>query len=99
MIHELLHEGEENAITGREICERLHITMRQLTIAVEAERRAGIPICAATGKTPGYYLAATREEMERYGRALHHRAGEIYKTRRACLKAARKLPTERALNE
>jgi len=99
MIHELLHEGEPNAITGREICEVLHINMRQLTIAVESERRAGFPICAATGRTPGYYLAATREEMERYGRALHHRAGEIYKTRRACLKAARKLPAEGAVNE
>ena len=99
MIYELLHEGEANAITGRELCELLNINMRQLTLAIESERRAGQPICAATGKTPGYYLAATREEMERYGMALHHRAGEIYKTRRACLKAAKNLPTGGGANE
>ena len=99
MICEILHEGEENAITGKEICELLNITMRQMTKAMETERRAGHPICAATGKTPGYFLAATREEMERYGRALHHRAGEIYKTRRACLKAAMNLPAGSANNE
>ena len=94
MIFEILSEGANNARTGRELCELLNITARDLTAAIERERRAGKPICAATGKTPGYYLAANQAEMQRYCRSLWHRAGEIHKTRRACLKTLEDLPAE-----
>lgn len=92
MIKELLAHGAENALTGREICKLLHITMRDLTQQIERERREGAPICASTGRRPGYYLAADRREMDRYCRSLFHRAGEIHKTRRACIKAMQQLP-------
>lgn len=92
MIYEILQPGAENALSGREICKLLHITARDLTQTVERERRAGAPICASTGRRPGYYLAADRREMDRYCRSLFHRAGEIHKTRRACLKAMEQLP-------
>lgn len=92
MVHELLSEGAENAITGRELCSALHINVRDLTAAIARERRAGQPICAATGKKPGYFLAANQEEMERYCRSLLRRAGEIHKTRKACLKTLDNLP-------
>ena len=92
MIFEYLSEGAENARTGRELCEILNITPRELTQAIERERRAGRPICAATGKKPGYFLAANQEEMQRYCRSLWRRAGEIHKTRRACLDAMTNLP-------
>lgn len=93
MIHELLSAGAENARTGREICGLLDISPRELTAAIERERRAGKPICAATGSNPGYFLAANKEEMERYCNSLFHRAGEIHKTRKACLQAMESLPT------
>lgn len=93
MIHELLAEGAENAKTGREICNLLEISLRELTAAVEQERRAGIPICASmSGKRAGYFLAANREEMQRYCRSLLHRAGELHKTHRACLQTMGGLP-------
>ena len=92
MIHELLQEGADRAVKGRELCEELSITARELTQAVEQERRAGFPICAATGKNPGYFLAANQEEMQRYCRSLWRRAGEIHKTRRACMATLAKLP-------
>ena len=92
MISEILQPGAENALSGREICKLLHITARDLTQAVERERRAGIPICASTGRRPGYYLAADRHEMDRYCRSLFHRAGEIHKTRKACIKTMAQLP-------
>ena len=92
MIHEILLRGAENALTGREICKRLCITARDLTQAVERERRQGYPICASTGSNPGYYLAANQSEMERYCNSLLHRAGEIHKTRRACLATMDDLP-------
>ncbi len=92
MIYEMLSEGAENAQTGREICKQLGITARELRAAIERERRAGQPICASTGSTPGYFLAANQEEMQRYCRSLYHRAGEIHKTRNACIKTIDSLP-------
>ena len=94
MIYEVLLTGAENARTGRELCETLNITPRELTAAIERERRAGQPICAATGNHPGYYLAANQEEMQRYCRSLWRRAGEIFKTRRACIATIENLPPQ-----
>ena len=91
-VSELLFEGAENAITGKIICKNLGISQRDLTAAVEQERRQGKPICASTGKPPGYFLAATKEEMQRYCRSLKHRAQEINKTMRACSKTMEELP-------
>lgn len=93
MIYEILSEGAENAQTGKEICNLLHITARDLTAYIERERRQGKPICASTdSRSPGYFLAADKEEMQRYCRSLNHRAGEIHKTRRACLQTIEGLP-------
>lgn len=92
MITEILTEGAENARTGKEICSLLNITKRELTQAVERERRAGAPICASTGTIKGYFLAATQSEMKKYCNSLLHRAGEIHKTRAACIKTMESLP-------
>ena len=93
MIHELLTTGADNAKTGKELCKILNLKPRDITLIVERERREGKPICASSnGNNPGYYLAATQEEMQSYCKSLFHRAGEIHKTRRACLKAAENLP-------
>lgn len=92
MISEILMEGEENALTGRSICSILGINLRGLQAAVEAERRAGKPICASCGSSSGYYLASNRDEMEAYCRSLERREKEISKTRRACRKSIADLP-------
>ncbi len=92
MIFEILAEGAENARTGKEICKLLSITARDLTAAIEKERRMGQPICASTGSNPGYYLAINQAEMQRYCRSLLHRAEEIHKTRNACVKTIERLP-------
>lgn len=92
MITDLLSRGKANAITGREICQALNIHVRELTAAIERERRAGNPICATTGSNPGYFLAANQEEMQEYCDSLFRRAGEIHKTRKACLAMIDKLP-------
>lgn len=93
MIFEFLSEGAENARTGKVICKMLNITARDLTAAIERERRQGKPICASTDpKNPGYFLAANQAEMQRYCNSLYHRAGEIHATRRACLATMENLP-------
>ena len=86
MIYEMLDTGEGNAKTARELAKLLQVDRRVISSLVERERRAGRPICATCdSKAPGYYIPATREDMERYCGQLQHRAGEIYKTRAACL--------------
>lgn len=92
MIFEVLLEGEENAQTGREICALLGIKARDLTAAIERERRQGKPICASTGATPGYYIAPDKETMQKYCISLWHREQEIEKTRMACNSTIDNLP-------
>ena len=92
LVSDYLTAGKDNARTGKELCDLLNITARDLTAAIERERREGQPICASTGSTPGYYLAADRQEMETYCNSLRKRAGEIFKTRRACIQSMAKLP-------
>ena len=87
MVAEYLNRGKDNAITGRELCEALEISLRDLTNAVEKERRQGHPICANVGTPRGYYLAADPTEMAEYCRSLDRRVREIRRTRRACLRS------------
>lgn len=95
MIFELLDTGERNAHTARELAKLTGTNRRSISILVERERRAGKPICATCDRTtPGYYIPATRGDMERYCRRLQHRAGEIYKTRAACIETLDSLPAE-----
>ena len=92
MITEILKTGIENAIPGRELCQLLNLNMRELTSTIQRERLKGEPICANSGKNPGFFLAANKREMERYCKSLLSRAGEIHRTRNACKKTIEKLP-------
>lgn len=92
MVFEILEEGAENARTGKEICKQLHMKARDLTAAIQRERQAGLPICASSGNKPGYFLAANKDEMQRYCKSLSHREREINKTRQACLQTVESLP-------
>lgn len=92
MIADYLQAGRENPTTGAELCRLLDITPGELRAAVMRERRSGQPICAASGEKPGYFLAADREEMAIFCESLRHRAGEIFKTRRACMDQLETLP-------
>ena len=95
MVHEILLKGENGAITGRDLCTLLNLKPRDLQKLIERERREGAPICASyDSRNPGYFLAATQEEMRIYCGRLRKRAGEIFKTRRACLKSMETLPEE-----
>ena len=97
MIYELLGEGERSARTGKELAKLLGVQPRDISQAVERERRQGKPICATCDRmNPGYYLAEYREDMKTYCDRLHHRAGEIFKTRRVCLATMDSLPAREA---
>lgn len=88
-----LETGAANAKTGRELATALGVTCREVSAAIEAARRQGAPICASCdAATPGYFLAEHQAEMQRYCNSLYHRAGEIFKTRAACLATIDDLP-------
>lgn len=89
LLSDYLSIGRENAKTGKDLAYMLNCDPRQISQRIELERRAGKPICATCdGTQPGYYLAATADDLQEYCDKLHRRAGEIYKTRRALLKTA-----------
>ncbi len=78
-----LHRGRASAIPGHQLVEQLGFADgRTLTQAIERERRAGIPICAACGDTPGYYLAESPDELEAYLRSLDRRLRSVGMTRK-----------------
>lgn len=91
MIHELLATGRENARTGRELAEVLGCNIRDITEQIERERRAGQPICAATGENPGYFLPADPDELDDYCKRLERRAAEVTKTRKALVSVLRQI--------
>lgn len=95
MITEYLSTGRENARTAKYLAAMLGCDVREISAAIERERRQGQPIIASCdNKQPGYYLAESAEEIKKYCGRLHHRAGEIYKTRSALLETAEKLSTK-----
>ena len=92
MITELLLTGRENALTGRELATILDCNIRVISQQVERERRQGQPICASCdSEHPGYYLAADEDELKHYCDRLYRRGGELFKTRRALIKALQEL--------
>lgn len=99
IIAEILYTGRENVQTGKSLCALLNLKMRELTQEIEQERRDGQPICASTGGNPGYFLAANKGEMQRYCKSLLRRAGEIHKTRKACIETIDSLPEGGAEDE
>ncbi len=80
-VSDLLRHGAANAISCRELCQILPgWRPRDITRKIEAERRAGVPICANGN---GYFLPADDAELDAYLRSLGHRLREVQRTQRA----------------
>lgn len=92
MIIDYLSIGKENAKTGKDLARALHCDVRDISAGVETERRKGLPIIASCdANSPGYYIAESAEELNRYCDSLGRRANEIRRTRAALLEAAREM--------
>lgn len=91
-IADFLLTGAENAIDGATLAAALGCKRRELTRWIETERRGGAPICAAvSGKTRGYFLTESVDEMRRYIRSLNRRIREVQATRDACGETLRQM--------
>lgn len=95
MIHESLGTGKENAQTGKELALMHGCNIRDVTAQIERERRNGRPICASSGDSPGYYLAADADELEAYCNQLKRRAIQLFKTRQALINTLRQIRDKR----
>lgn len=93
LIADVLPVGAGHAISGRTLAALLGFRdVRQLSKAVERERRRGAPICAAvSGDSRGYFLAASPGELKRYLDSLNRRIGEVCRTRNACEDTLRRM--------
>ena len=79
-ISDLLCKGRENALPLRHLKTITGRDGRSIRLEIERERRDGIPILSDGG---GYYLPATRTEIERFTQSMLRRAREIEVTARA----------------
>lgn len=79
-ISDLLCKGQENALPLRHLETITGRDGRSIRLEIERERRDGIPILS---NGDGYYLPATRAEVERFTQSMLRRAREIEITARA----------------
>lgn len=90
IVSDFLLTGKENSTTAAELALMLNVNKRDITQAIENERRRGKPICAT--HSGGYYMAADKAEMKEYCDGLQRHISEICKTKNACRKTIDKLP-------
>ena len=83
-IADLLGVGKANAITRRDLERLTGLAPREVSLAVERERRSGVPILADGS---GYYLPSSHDERAACVRSLRHRTREILITARSIERA------------
>ena len=88
----MLPRGSENAVTTAELLRRTgYACKRQLTKAIQAERKAGALIASRTDGQGGYFQPSSRAELEDYVRSMDHRARSIMFTIKTARKALREM--------
>lgn len=77
-IMELLQEGEENAISAKELAKYYNCDTRSITQEIHNLRRSGKVILSVnTGINNGFFLPADRAEVERFAKTMHSRLKQI----------------------
>lgn len=75
-----LSDGEENAITTRELCKLLGWNSREVTLYINALRRSGKVICSSD---KGYFLPSCLHDVERFYQNMTSRQKEIEKAKQS----------------
>lgn len=81
IVSELLLHGQQNAVPRRELENLTGWSGRMVRLAIERERRAGIPILSDNAS--GYFLPGNSAERAQFVRSMRNRAEEILKTAQA----------------
>lgn len=85
-IADLLSRGAENGVPKKHLMALTGYHDRELRLMVEAERKRGIPILADC--VHGYFLPASKAEIDSFCRSMRGRAAEIVAVANAVEKAA-----------
>lgn len=78
-----LHIGEENAVTGKELCKLLGLTYRELTFQIRELRIKGEVICSSG---VGYWLPSNVDEVRHFCRHMTSRQNEIERAKQSAQK-------------
>lgn len=82
----VLQEGKENAISAKELCDRLGFSStRDLQYQICRERKAGAVILSTCQEGGGYFLPGNNSEVRQFIRTLENRAKNTF----AALRSAR----------
>ena len=85
----LRHEGQSQAITGRELAFMLGLRDdRQARLAIRELITEGFPIASSTESPAGYFIVTTRQEAEQYALSIRSRLIEDAIRRRDFRRAA-----------
>lgn len=77
-VADYLHQGQQHAISRRELEGILQMDGREIRKQIEIERRQGVPILSDCKR--GYFLAESPEEVTAFVCSMRHRAQEIMTT-------------------
>lgn len=82
----VLQQGKENAISAKELCDRLgYSSPRDLQYQICRERKAGAVILSTCQEGGGYFLPGNDREVRQFIRTLENRAKNTF----AALRSAR----------
>lgn len=70
----------KHAVTAQRLAEMLNASERDITQGIQRLRLSGVPVCASTGESHGYYMTDSPEELDRYIKSLKGRNREIRRT-------------------
>jgi len=102
------HIGRQNAISRRELLEKLRPAVialgmrparldRNVRLAINRARKAGHLICATGGMNGGYFLAADQDELDAYLQVeVHSRAMDLLEQEKAMRTGAARLWPDQA---
>ena len=86
MVADYLGYGQAAAVPLAQLVNMTGQDGRTIRLAIERERRAGVPIVSDNQR--GYWLANDPTEIQQFSRSMRHRAGEILTTAAAIERAA-----------
>ena len=96
MVVELLKQGRDNAVSTKDLCAEIGLSVPALRRAVRRERCAGALILTDF-RAGGYFLAASREEVERFERSQSKRARCSFFTSKPAREALRQFDGQESL--
>lgn len=92
-IEQYIPDGQQNAISQKQLAAVLRCSLRDVRLMVEVARRQGVPICSSCdGGHGGYYMPLTKPEARAYIQMQSSRIQSALAARQAAIDALAYLP-------